>query len=167
MSLPRRLPVLLRLLLGLGLRLLSQLRTLNEESPVLLLLLLLVDSLLGGLTVLDGLLVDSLLGVLRVLDGLLVLPWTLNRTKLGVSLPEGLPLAPPLPNPEPLGPGNLPPLAPPPTLPLPPLELALPRPPRTPDPLATCSSSLAPLFPLPAPRPLDDPNPVPLPPAQT
>ena len=150
MSLLRRLPVLLRLLLGLGLRLLSQLRTLNEESPVLLLLLLLVDSLLLG-----------------VLDGLLFLPWTLNLTELGVSLPEGLPLAPPLPNPEPLGPGNLPPLAPPPTLPLPPLELALPRPPRTPDPLATCSSSLAPLFPLPAPRPLDDPNPLPLPPAQT
>ena len=166
MSLPRRLPVLLRLLLGLGLRLLSQLRTLNEESPVLLLLLLLVDSLLGGLTVLDGLLVDSLLGVLGVLDGLLVLPWTLNRTELGVSLPEGLPLAPPLPDPEPLGPGFPPLLAPPPTLPLPPLELVLPRPPRTPDPLATCSNNeanngaLAPLFPLPEPRPLDDPDPL-------
>ena len=86
MSLLRRLPVLLRLLLGLGLRLLSQLRTLNEESPVLLLLLLLVDSLLLG-----------------VLDGLLLLPWTLNLTELGVSLPEGLPLAPPQANPEPLG----------------------------------------------------------------
>ena len=72
MSLPRRLPVLLRLLLGLGLRLLSQLRTLHDESP--LLLLLLVDSLLGGLTVLDGLLVDSILGLLGVLDGLLFLP---------------------------------------------------------------------------------------------
>ena len=83
-----------------------------------------------------------------------------------MSLPEGLPLAPPLPNPEPLGPGNPPLLAPPPTLPLPPLELALPRPPRTPDPLATCSNNdayngaLAPLFPLPAPRPLDDPDPL-------
>ena len=151
MSLLRRLPVLLRLLLGLGLRLLSQLRTLNVELPVLLLLLLLVDSRLLG-----------------VLDGLLLLPWTLNLTELGVSLPEGLPLAPPRANPEPLGPGNLPPLAPPPTPPLPPLELALPlKPPLTPDPLATCSSSLAPLFPLPAPRPLDSPNPLPLPPTQT
>ena len=176
MSLPRRLPVLLRLLLGLGLRLLSQLRTLNEESPVLLLLLLLVDSLLGGLTVLDGLLVDSLLGVFGVLDGLLVLPWTLNRTELGVSLPEGLPLAPPLLDPEPLGPGFPPLLAPPPTLPLPLLELVLPRP-RAPDPLSTCSNNerspsvqctlatptngtLAPLFPLPEPRPLDDPDPL-------
>ena len=83
-----------------------------------------------------------------------------------MSLPEGLPLAPPLPNPEPLGPGFPPLLAPPPTLPLPPLELVLPRPPRTPDPLATCSNNdayngaLAPLFPLPAPRPLDDPDPL-------
>ena len=135
MSLPRRLPVLLRLLLGLGLRLLSQLRTLHDESP--LLLLLLVDSLLKGLAVLDGLLVDSLLGLLGVLDGLLVLPWTLNRTELGVSLPEGLPLAPPLLDPEPLGPGFPPTLAPLPTLPLPLLELVLPRP-RAPDPPSTC-----------------------------
>ena len=176
MSLPRRLPVLLRLLLGLGLRLLSQVRTLDEESPLLFLLLLLVDSLLGGLTVLDGLLVDSLLGLLGVLDGLLFLPWTLNRTELGESLPEGLPLAPPLLDPEPLGPGFPPLLAPLPTLTLPLLELVLPRP-RLPDPLSTCSNNdgspsvpctlpnptngaLAPLFPLPEPRPLDDPTPL-------
>ena len=135
MSLPRRLPVLLWLLLGLGLRL----RTLPEESSVLLLLL--VDSLLGILAVLDGLLVESLLGVLGVLDGLLVLPRTLNRTEFGVSLPEGPPLAPPAPDPEPEGPG-FPTL---PALPAPTLLCPLPLPfplPRPAGPPSTCSRKL-------------------------
>ena len=133
MSLPCRLPALLRLRLGLRLR-----PSGSEDSSVALLLLLEGVSL-GILPVLDGLLVESLLG-LGLLDGLLVLPRTLNLTEFGVSLPEGPPLAPPAPDPEPEGPGfpTLPAL-PAPTL-LRPLPLPLPLPlPRPTGPPSTCS----------------------------
>ena len=133
MSLPCRLPALLRLRLGLRLR-----PSGSEDSSVALLLLLEGVSL-GILPVLDGLLVESLLEVLGLLDGLLVLPRTLNRTEFGVSLPEGPLLAPPAPDPEPEGPGfpTLPAL-PAPTL-LRPLPLPLPLP-RPTGPPSTCSN---------------------------
>ena len=138
MSLPRRLPVLLRLLLGLGLRL----RPSGSEDSSVALLLLLEGVSLGILPVLDGLLVESLLG-LGLLDGLLVLPRTLNLTEFGVSLPEGPLLAPAAPDPEPEGPGfpTLPAL-PAPTL-LRPFPLPLPFPlPRPAGPPSTCSRKL-------------------------
>ena len=146
MSLPRRLPVLLRLLLGvlfglLGLRLMLR-PSGSEDSSVALLLLLEVGVSLGILPVLDGLLVESLLEVLGLLDGLLALPRTLKRTEFGVSLPEGPLLAPPAPDPEPEGPGfpTLPAL-PAPTL-LRPLPLPLPLPlPRPAGPPSTCSKN--------------------------
>ena len=116
------------------------LRTLLGPEKSSDLLLLLEGVSLGILPVLDGLLVESLLGVLGLLEGLLFLPWTLNRTEFGVSLPEGPPLTPPTPKPDLLGPGfPAIPALPAPTFPRPlPLPLPLPLP-RPPNPPSTCS----------------------------